>query len=122
MVVYFKAQVIPHYALVDSGASRSMVPLKIARSVGLQFDETVEQEGLGVGGTFPFYEATNRLQIMTEAGPLTLERPMICAKPGFMLLGREDFFQWYRVTFDQRQPPHGVMEISLNMDAPIRRN
>lgn len=77
---------------------------------------------VSVSGTFRFYEATNRLQIMTEVGPLTLERPMVCAKPGFMLLGREDFFQWYRITFDQRQPPHGVMEISLNMDLKQKPN
>lgn len=50
---------------------------------------------------------------------MTLDQPIICEKPGFMLLGRVDFFEWYTVTFKQRE---GLMEIELNMSAVPKNN
>lgn len=67
LLVYFKDELLPHYALIDSGAHHSMVPKAIARRVGFVYDESREETGLATGGTFKFHQATNRLQIRTEA-------------------------------------------------------
>ncbi|MBI3637691.1 MAG: retroviral-like aspartic protease family protein [Candidatus Rokubacteria bacterium] len=92
---------IRYYALVDSGSDYSVIPLDLARRIGLQFDESQPEEGAATGGqSFRYWEATNQLAIQTEVGGLTFDEAMVAEGDDF-ILGRHDFFRRYRVSFNE---------------------
>jgi len=75
-------------ACVDSGAARSYLPLAVAEELGIR-DLLVENDALsaGLGSTFPTWAA--------------LELRPWFGEPADLLLGRADFFQPFRITFDE---------------------
>lgn len=103
------------FAMVDSGAYRSVFPLQIATDLGLQPHELVEDPhgGFGVGSHFRAWTTTLPIRTgvaLMEAAPDGTERPW---GPGFnlspiftehdsFLLGRADFFRVFTVTFEDR--------------------
>ncbi len=99
---------VPVPAIVDSGADRSAIPLGLARAVGIPYDPSKPLTSRGAGGTFAQYEASEPVVLESEIGQIRLEKPTLNEYISLVLLGREDFFRSYRVTFDQRL---GVMDI-----------
>lgn len=103
LLLYVGGQLVPHYALVDSGAEYSLIPRDIARHIGVEFDETKALKGGAAGGAiFRFFMGTNQLAVQTEVGGLTFDRPLVADSDHF-ILGRHDFFARYIVTFDERE-------------------
>jgi hypothetical protein len=103
-------------AVVDSGAARSMLPLQIAERLGVS-DALVEDE-VGAQGVEGIGFSTWSLPDGVEAQVLSVTQasgtvikwgtsftlsPAFCDKDPF-LLGREDFFATFRVSFDPGNP------------------
>lgn len=88
------------FALVDSGADASCLPEHVARSMGVRFSKRKRRRAMGAGGPFTEYRAEEDVELMTSAGPVVLERPAINPHLTEVILGRQDFFAAYRVTFD----------------------
>lgn len=100
------------WAIVDSGASRSFFPKSMAALLGLNPDHLVEDEqgATGVeGGSFPTWSSTKQLEgQIIRINPQTRKASEWGAKfpmdPAFAekdaaLLGRNDFFQAFTITF-----------------------
>jgi hypothetical protein len=100
-------------ATVDSGAYRSIFPLQVARALGIQDDELVQDahQGEGVGSRFTIWTTTVPIRAgvaLFEAaadGSDRLWGPGFALSPAFtehdvFLLGRADFFAVFRVTFE----------------------
>ena len=96
-------QEIPVPGIVDSGADRSSVPLRLAPSLGFAYEASDPKTGGGVGGPYTYFEATNKVAVRSEVGVFFLDRPNLNPVLPFLLLGRSDFFAAFRITFDQRQ-------------------
>jgi hypothetical protein len=94
---------VPLLAIVDSGADKSAVPLRLASSIGLTYDPNDPRTGWSAGGPYTYFEALNRIGVRTEAGLFMLDRPSLNPVLPFALFGRLDFFAAYKVTFDQRE-------------------
>lgn len=120
LLVDSAGQVLPIPALVDSGSDRSSLPVKLGRALGFSYADTEPpQQGQGAGWIFEFWETTDSLAVQTEVGPLTLSQPLL-TRGGIdhVLLGRSDFFNAFRVCFDERSD---AMDIEP-YDKPTRRN
>lgn len=91
------------YALVDSGADGSCLPLDVARRLGVRYDPARKRVATGAGGAYEEYEAEGDVTLDTELGPVRLTRPSLNPHLPFALLGRRDFFAAVRVCFDQRR-------------------
>jgi hypothetical protein len=93
---------------VDSGADRTVLPLSVA--IRLEVPDTLErgsERGLGAEGhAFPVWSATVPMYGRVVAddgtpwGPRFPLHPMF-ADTGIPLLGREDFFRAFTVTFQE---------------------
>jgi hypothetical protein len=100
-------------ALVDSGADRTTLPLKIAWDLGIQRDELILRPGGGRGVKSHFDVWTSSVPI--RAGVSTRDAstgadsawgPAFTLSPvfidgGSLLLGRADFFSVFTVTFEE---------------------
>ena len=100
-------------ALVDSGADRTTLPLKIAWKLGIQPDELILRPGGGRGvksrfevwtSSLPIRAGISRHDVSTGAdsawGPAFTLSPVFI-DGGFFLLGRADFFSVFTVTFQE---------------------
>ena len=100
-------------ALVDSGADRTTLPLKIAWRLGIQQNELILRPGGGRGvkscfdvwtSTVPIQAEVSRRNVSTGAdsawGPAFTLSPFFI-DDGSFLLGREDFFSVFTVTFEE---------------------
>jgi hypothetical protein len=111
-------------AVVDSGAARSMLPMEIAKRLGIADALVRDQMGArGVeGGGFPTWSYPDGVEahvmrigprspheITKWGSPFTLN-PAFCEKDPF-LLGRQDFFARFRVAFVPGNP-HPTFSIS----------
>lgn len=101
-------------ACVDSGASRSFLPLEVAHRLGIQPQELTQDAhgGMGVEGAgFDTHSSTVPIEAMVMAliGPNNTFQawgPRFVLQPAFsekdpMLLGRSDFFQAFTVSFQE---------------------
>jgi hypothetical protein len=104
--------VVTIIAMVDSGAFTTCLPLEVAADLGLGDDELGEdaEGGFGVGSAFRFWRST--MPINGGVGRSTLQGTIEPWGPGFgmapvftehdsFLLGRQDFFTAFGVTFDE---------------------
>lgn len=90
------------FALVDSGADTSSVPLAVASALRIPIDRLRVHTAFGAGGEFTEYEADDDIVLGSEVGRILLRRPGVNAALPFIILGRRDFFDGRRVCFDQR--------------------
>jgi len=98
------------YALIDSGADRSLFNFEIAKIIGLDiFNKQIEYFG-GIGGTrIPAYLHPIRLQILGFSEVIET-RAGFADSPGIgAILGQEGFFDAYRIKFERDR---GVIEIN----------
>ncbi len=96
-------------ALVDSGATRTMMPRELSEVLSLEFQEgRVETEGAG-GRFYSDIARLERLSIMKNVTPfctlvgievLVPERPGILP---YVVLGRDYFFNRFDITFHERR-------------------
>lgn len=93
-----------YLALVDSGADQSCLPVGVAADLGVPYDPDPAkmQDGGGVGGKTKFWIATAPLELMSDAGTISLPEVHIHPNLAMILLGRADVFLAYKVEFNQR--------------------
>ena len=90
----------PLMALVDSGADSSLFPLQVAPLVGVDPNRCEEGTGMTAGGRSRRYIWSDGLRATVLGRELQL-RGAFGACP-VILLGRGDFFDAFKITFDQR--------------------
>jgi hypothetical protein len=101
---------VPVFAIVDSGAARTYLPLAVADVLGIRASlEMDAEESIGVGSTFATWSHRDPIlgQIVARfphgrerVGPEFELRPSF-GEPAQLLLGRADFFQAFRITFHE---------------------
>jgi hypothetical protein len=90
----------PLYAIPDSGADTSCFPEDWAEFLGFELTECKERLVLTGAGTGCHYESELPLAATVAGRDLEL---CACFGPVQVgLLGRDDFFRYFRVEFDQR--------------------
>ena len=95
------AEPIVNYALADTGADSTALPLKEAKELGIDLEKDCRQEvdrTAGGKGMQFVYEPGLAAQIEDVQFPLSatfMDTPVI-------ILGQEDFFKHFKVTFDHR--------------------
>jgi Aspartyl protease len=92
----------PIRAIVDSGADATTLPIEWARQLGIDVDRDCVREPCGTAGgetTGFVYLGSVKAIVLGEHITLT-----VTFNEGLdvALLGRRDFFFWYKVEFDQR--------------------
>ena len=91
-------------ALVDSGADISTFPGSMARSLGIALDETCceRQRALTANGEATIWRYPQGIRALIEDQGEHHLKADFCDELKIPLLGRKDFFQTYRVMFDER--------------------
>jgi hypothetical protein len=106
----------PLYAIPDSGADRSCFPEEWAEPLGVDLRACQERQVSTGAGPCSHYETTDPL-VATVAD----RRVELCACFGPVLvglLGRDDFFRYFRVEFYQRRRVTVLRPYSTAPDPP----
>lgn len=90
----------PVLALVDSGADSSLFPMQIAGLMGVDLADCEQAVSMTAGGPSTRYVWKEGLQT-TVLGKTVRLRGAFGSSP-VVLLGRRDFFDEFRITFDER--------------------
>ena len=111
--------------MVDSGAFTTALPIQVARDLGITDDELERDAdgGFGVGSHFAFSRPT--VPVIGGVARRMPDGAMVPWAPGFrmapvfvehnsFLLGRQDFFRAFRVTFEEGDPAG----CCFHLDAP----
>jgi Aspartyl protease len=91
-------------AIVDSGADTSTFPASMAKSLGITLDESCCERGRAAtanGETVIWSYPQGIKALIEDRGEHHLKADF-CDGLTIPLLGRKDFFNAYRVTFDER--------------------
>jgi hypothetical protein len=97
-------------ALVDSGADRSIFPAAWAPALGIDLDQDCEQApGNTAGGATTNFNYAAGIEAIFMGKRIKL---FATFNPGLplILLGREDFFDTFHVSFDQRAKTMTISE------------
>lgn len=98
---------LPQWALIDSGASHTAIPKRLARLLGFEYDEPRESAQLATAGTAAgpvrVIKAKSRLWVPSEVGGFYIDQPIIADAFDFIFLGQYDFFRSFIVTFHRRE-------------------
>jgi hypothetical protein len=97
------------FALIDSGADQIMMPAAIAEALGIDRDKCPRRTSLGVSME-PIAGFVAHLTFQIEHQTDAFEAPVIFIDTDVpVLLGREGFFDRYRIKFEQ---DHDTFEIT----------
>jgi hypothetical protein len=89
--------------IVDTGADRSLFPVEWAGPLGIDLTADCEEMvGMGTGGKVEQYHYTAGIHGLVFGHRVPLDAIFNAHLP-VVLLGREDFMQYFKVSFDQRQ-------------------
>ena len=98
------------YALIDSGADRSLFNFEIGQIIGLNIsDGEIEYFG-GIGGTrIPAYLHPIQIQILGFLEAVDVKAGFVDSSGVGAILGQEGFFDAYRIKFER---DHGIIELN----------
>jgi aspartyl protease len=99
-------------AIVDSGASRTLLHADLARHLGLELKAGEIERAQGIGGSEEIY--LHEITLFLPGGPVTTKAGFKDRLPVAGLLGMKGFFEFFRVTFDSAQK---ICEIDRNYRA-----
>lgn len=94
-------------ALVDSGADTSLFDIAIAKQCGVRIDDHPIKYNRGAGGfifkvwDFPVMARFQNSEFQLKASWCSMRDPKSGKPLSFNLLGRNDFFNTFKITFDQ---------------------
>ena len=91
---------IAEYFYVDSGADYTLIPYRMGRFLGLEGIASEIREMGGIGGVIAIRFALVPVKIETYQFDCTIAWAQIERVP--FLLGREDIFEHFDITFQQR--------------------
>lgn len=86
-------------ALVDSGADYSLFSLEVAEKLGIEIEKGKKVSLEGVKGE-PFPGYCHKVPI--KVGDLSFDCKIVFAKVKVSLLGRDDFFLPFLITFNEK--------------------
>ena len=97
-----------YLAMADSGADRSVIPLSTADFLGLRFDGKPPRHVRGIGGEVAVASARVDATVGRGTRMFTFRRLSVDVPtrrvPGLIpILGREDIFERFEVSFDIRR-------------------
>lgn len=92
---------IAEYFYVDSGADYTLIPYRMGRFLGLERIALEVKEIGGVGGSIAARFAVVPMRIEVHQFDCTIAWAQIERVP--FLLGREDVFEYFDITFQQRK-------------------
>ena len=104
IVVYHARGRVPFRALVDSGADYSVLPAQFAPHLGVDLAQCREEPCITAGGRGTV--KIRDIPLEAEVQVLGIRFAMRAAFSEYapvVLLGRDDFFNEFRVTFDHRR-------------------
>jgi len=102
------------YALIDSGADRSLFNIQMAEILGLNLDKAPEEIFSGIeGGSLKAKLHQVRVQIVGMSEEIEILAGFIDSSGVVAILGQDGFFDAFRVKFEK---DHGIVEIT-----PVRK-
>ena len=93
-------------ALVDSGAADCMFHSSIATAIGLDVKSGLPGQRVGVGGRSEIW--VHPISVFVGAHVLQVNAAFSDTLPLAGLLGRNGFFEYFRITFDPASEPPGL--------------
>lgn len=92
---------VPILGLVDSGADYSVLPLGLTSLLGIDIGQCQQIEGHSAGGHTDYFIWAKPLRTKLLGRDIQLKATF--GNTPVALLGREDFFANFKVSFDQRK-------------------
>lgn len=90
------------YALVDSGADRSLLHTEIAQKIGIDLSRAEKHEFLGISkDPLPALLQEVEIQIIGSVEKIKLGAGFVDSPYVFAILGQEGFFDEYRIKFER---------------------
>lgn len=103
---------IEFHPYIDSGADVTLIPLSLGKLIGLTIDEQkIEQIG-GIRGSVPVIYSQEKVRIGEYEIPTKIAWALVEEVPP--LLGRADIFDFFQVTFKQKEDIILFEKISKN--------
>jgi hypothetical protein len=99
------------YGLIDSGADYSTFPVEWAPELGIELKGCLAHQGGTAGGPAGRYLHEPGIYVSILGRKLHLGA-CFAPKCPIVLLGREDFFRYFRVAFDQAQETFRVEAVA----------
>lgn len=97
-----RGQSLKAFALIDSGADITMMNLEYAHELGLSLDESKTKDFVGISSErIRCYLSWVTYRVKGFSSRLTTPVAFIDSASVDILLGQEDFFEYFRVTFDK---------------------
>lgn len=97
------------YALVDSGADRSLFNIAIAEKTGMDFEKDLTEDFSGIeGGTLRTNLSKVKLQIIGTEETVEVIAGFVDSPNVSAILGQDGFFDVFRIKFER---DHGLFEI-----------
>lgn len=98
------------YALIDSGADRSLFHFEIGKIIGLDISNGEIEYFGGIGGArIPAYLHLIKIQILGLSETISITAGFTDSPGVAAILGQEGFFDAYRVKFERNR---GIIEIT----------
>lgn len=98
------------YALIDSGADRSLFNFEIGQLIGLDVSSGEVEYFGGIGGTrIPAFLHSIRIQILGFSETIEIKAGFADSPGVGAILGQEGFFDAYRIKFERDR---GIIEIN----------
>ena len=107
-----KTETINVLGLIDSGADTTMMNLEYAKALGIDFEKAVKKEFIGIGGTrVVTYISSVMLKVKHFDTPITTPVAFTDSLSVDVLLGQEDFFEFFRIKFEK---DHDAFDLLLS--------
>lgn len=98
------------YALIDSGADRSLFNTQMAESLGLNLDKSAEEVFSGIeGGSLKAKVHKVKIQVVGMSEEIEILAGFIDSSGVVAILGQDGFFDAFRIKFEK---DHGIIEIT----------
>jgi len=113
IIVHGPRRALPLQGLIDSGADSSLFPYAIMSTIGIEKDDCVEGKCVGAvgGGSQLVYEPGIEIEIPDLDRRLTVAANFSQLPGSLALLGRVDFFTYFRVTIDEPSATFSLQSI-----------
>ena len=93
---------VPVAGIVDSGADYSFIPLAFASTLGIDLAACKREDCNTAGGMSTQYIWQAGLDAEVQALGMNVHLKTAFSETPFVLLGREDFFEAFKISFDHR--------------------
>jgi len=112
--LFYQNSHIDLFALIDSGADACLFHISLGRALGIPVEQGERQVFYGIEASgVEVYFHQIRLEIRGVAGTIVIKAGFVDSKNVSGILGQQDFFENYKITFERSKE---IIEIN-----PIRK-